>query len=134
MTSSQKPQQILLDTDFIFGLINSDDSNHEKSLELLDKIEKLDLTITILNLVKQESVTLISRRINQTSSLSCLEFLDGFDQIFITEKVETDIWHFFKSFTKKNISYIDCANLYFAQEFDYKIATFDQFYHTKFRL
>lgn len=125
---------LFLDSDFIFALQVESDTNHEKALSLQELIIEKSYGLFYMNVVKQEVATLISRRIGQKESLTAIDLLSNFDEIFITPEMEREVWQVFKSFDKKNISFVDCTNLYFAQKFKFKIASFDQFYPTEFLL
>jgi predicted nucleic acid-binding protein len=67
-------------------------------------------------IVKQEIATLFSRRIDQKTAIHVVDILEEFEIININAEMETQIWTVFKSFKKKNISFIDCCNLYLADK------------------
>ena len=129
-----KINSILLDSDFIFALQTQNDANHTKALKLEKVISKLNYEICYLNFVKHEIATLISRRIGQSEAIMTVNSLANFKEIFVNEDLEKEVWQTFKSYSKKNISFVDCANLTIATKFDFKIASFDQFYPSEFLL
>jgi predicted nucleic acid-binding protein len=134
MTYNSNQNSILLDSDFVFALQVENDSSHEKALILQELIIEKNYNLFYLNIVKQEVATLISRRITQTQALTTIDLLSNFNEIFITPEMEGEVWQVFKSFSKKNISFVDCANLYFASKFKFMIASFDTFYPKEFLL
>ena len=119
---------ILLDTDFIFNFFDENQSNHSKANDLVEKY--VDCQFIISNLVRQELATVLSVRLGYQfwreveAALSEFEVID----IFLKEDQTQSIWELFNNFKKKNISFIDCSNLYLAQKYNYKIASFDKFY------
>lgn len=119
---------IILDSDFIFGFFNESDANHDKSKKLFELIEGQNLII--LNITRFEVITLISRRTSQEFAKLVLEELEGFiPQIFfVDQKIDSEIWEEFDRHSKKNISLVDCANLVYARKLNAKIASFDTFY------
>lgn len=129
-----KINSILLDSDFIFALQTQNDTNHTKATELEKIISKFNYEICYLNLVKHEITTLISRRIGQPEAIMTINSLANFKEIFVNEGLEKEVWQTFKSCGKKNISFVDCANLTIATKFNFKIASFDQFYPAEFLL
>ena len=125
-------ENVILDSDFIFGFFDTSDANHTRAKEMYEVIKKSNLII--LNITRFEVITLVSRRANQEFAKQVLSELDGFDPqiFFVDEQSEAEIWAEFHRHSKKNISLIDCANLVFARKLRAKIASFDQFYPAEF--
>jgi len=128
MIYNSDQNSILLDSDFIFALQVETDANNQKALILQELIIEKGYSVFYTNVVRQEVATLISRRIGQAEALTAVDLLSNFNEIFVTQQTEAEIWQLFKSFSKKNISFVDCANLYFASKFKFKVASFDSFY------
>ena len=119
---------VLLDTDFIFNFFDQNQINHEITKALVEKY--VDSQFAITNLVRQELATVLSVRIGYEFWSVVQAGIDEFEviNIFLDENDTRLIWGLFNSFKKKNISFIDCSNLYLAQKHGYKIASFDKFY------
>ena len=118
----------ILDSDFICSYFLTDQSTHQKAIGIMDKMKAQN--IFVLNITLQEVATMASRKMSQQIAISLYENTLNLQPIMIrlTIEDEDNIWKLFKSYDKKNISFIDCANLYYAQKEIYKIATFDTFY------
>lgn len=76
----------------------------------------VDEQLFILDLVKYELATVVSHKETQEMAINIIQDLESFElgKITINQQDEFKIWELFKSFSKKNISFIDCTNLYFA--------------------
>jgi predicted nucleic acid-binding protein len=122
----------IFDSDFLFSYFFEDQSTHAKAKEIGVRI--IYQKVFILNITLQELGTVISKKKSQKEAAEIIDFLSTLGLLFIRPTVEDEenIWKLFKSYTKKNVSFIDCANLYFAQKEGYKIATFDTFYTSEY--
>jgi predicted nucleic acid-binding protein len=122
---------ILFDTDFLFSFFDANQSTHEQALQLLQIYSEEDFLIT--NLVKQELATVISRRKDAEAWKKISEGLDLWQikNYHINSDETLEIWTLFNFFKTKNISFIDCANLYLARKLKCQIASFDTFYKEK---
>jgi predicted nucleic acid-binding protein len=120
--------KVIIDSDFWFSYFFEDQSTHIKAKEIVSTIVNDELFI--LNLVLQELATVISRKKSQEKAVFVIDTIEKFklQVIRLSEEDESQIWRMFKSFSKQNISFIDCANLYYAQKMNSKIASFDKFY------
>jgi predicted nucleic acid-binding protein len=118
----------ILDTDFIFAYFDSKQTTHTKAGIIVEKFG--DQETIISNLVKQELATVISYKVGYKEAKEVIENLNLFEptEIFFEPQEIEQIWHIFWSYQKKNISFIDCSNLYLAQKYKCKIASFDSFY------
>jgi predicted nucleic acid-binding protein len=121
--------KLLVDSDFLFALFQPDDSNNDKARSLLLKYEKEDLCA--INLVVQESTTLVSKRMNMKYAKSFYESICNMipEIIMLNENLEKDAWKIFLSQNKKGTSFVDCANLATYQKLKLDgILSFDDFY------
>ncbi len=120
---------IILDTDFTYSLFFSNQSTHIKAKSIASKIQNENIILT--NFVKYELATVLSRNESQKEAIETIQALEQLDLLVyyrLTEEDEKNIWQIFCNYSKKNISFVDCANLYLAQKLNYKIASFDKFY------
>jgi predicted nucleic acid-binding protein len=118
----------LFDSDFLFSYFFADQSTGAKAKIIGARI--ITQEVFMLSITLQELGTVISRKKSKKEAIEIIDWVMSLNLDFIrpTLEDENQIWQLFKSFDKKNISYIDCANLYFAKKNNYKIATFDAFY------
>lgn len=126
--------EFLYNTDFLYNLFITNQSNHQKVKEIFAKIQ--NESITMLKLVKFELATVLSHKENQQIALEIIKKLDEMEinYIELSEEMENEVWKTFGSFAKKNISFVDCANLTIARKYKLKIASLDQFYPSEFLL
>jgi predicted nucleic acid-binding protein len=118
----------LYDTDFLLSLLVGSEPNHAKSL-VIDRRSDAE-EFYILNIAHFEMATVLSRKYNQEFALKVLVHFSAlpFDYIELTEDDEEEAWKEFYSHKKKNVSFVDCANLVIARKYGMKIASFDAFY------
>lgn len=122
--------KILADSDFLVALYKPDDSNHVKAKRIFKSIEN-DTTLFSLNLVFQESTTVISKKMGMVHAKNFFELINHLvkSRIDLNQKLEQKAWQIFIKQTKKGTSFVDCANLAVLKEFELdKIASFDKAY------
>jgi predicted nucleic acid-binding protein len=119
---------ILLDTDFLFSFFDSSQSTHEASKKVVEKYGNQEFYLS--NLVKQELATVISHKVGYKECQIIITAINGLEvkNIYVDEIQTVQIWELFNTFHKKQISFVDCSNLYLAKKLGYKIASFDKFY------
>lgn len=119
-----------VDSDFLIALYKPLDSNHQKAVEIYKRIQN-KYTLTALNLVFQESTTVISKHIGMDNAKKFYRLISKVvdEQIFLNDELEKETWRLFLKQTKKGTSFIDCANLAFCQKYKLNgILSFDDFY------
>lgn len=127
----------MLDSDFLFGLFVPDDVHHNNTKKILREIEGHSVKLHALNLVLQETATVVS---NKRTQQDAVRFVKNFDSvvdtvIVLSPDVEEKTWKLFLKQRENEISFIDCANLVVLEEYNLdKIASFDKFYPKKFVL
>lgn len=119
----------LVDSDFLYALYKPDDSNHQKAIKIYK--DKQNEELIVLNLVVQESTTLVSKRVDMSNAKSFYELVLKIvnKNIYLDIDLERDSWKIFLKQNKKGTSFIDCANLatYNKLKLD-GILSFDEFY------
>ena len=128
--------KIVIDSNVLVGFIRAEDSLHKKAVELIKKIKK-ENEIWVLNLVIQETATVLSMRDGMKSSgIFCDNYRDLVDQeIFLDKDLEDRSWNIFRKQEKKGTSFIDCANLALLEKYKLNgIASFDEFYSKSIRV
>jgi predicted nucleic acid-binding protein len=120
----------LIDSDFLFGLFVLHDPHHKKSVSFLNKMSGND-ELVVLNLVVQETATVLSNKDKQSTAILFLTELTKMPVsiLFVGEGDENLGWDLFKKQTRKRTSFIDCMNLTIAKKYKFdKILSFDEFY------
>lgn len=126
----------LIDSDFLFGLFVVHDPHHKKVVSFLKNNNSED-KLVVLNLVVQETATVLSKKDKQvTATLFLTELAKMPVQVlFVGEDDENLSWDIFKKQTKKGTSFIDCANLAIAKKYKFNgILSFDEFYPRELKL
>ena len=117
---------VICDTDFLISLHLENESTHQKAYELFQRHDNF----IVLNITFFEMATVLSRKLYQSEAVEILESIQSeFTNVYnLTKQDELSIFELFKSYSKKNISFFDCACLHITQKLDCKIASFDSFY------
>lgn len=120
--------KVLLDTDFLINLFVPNEPNNGKAHAIMKDISECERFA--LNLVSYEIATVLSRKYAHSFALKILDDLKKTELHIMrfSEEDEKETWKQFFSYTKKNISFVDCANLVVAKKHNFKIASFDAFY------
>ena len=129
--------KVLIDSDFLVGMIREDEDLHEEIKEMVNS-EWFDKSyILVTSLVKMESVTVISNRVGMAVARKLADYIDDLvdEEIFIDEEWMKLGWNLFMTQTKKGSSFIDSMNLVVAKKLGCKkILSFDKFYHKELRV
>lgn len=124
---------ILCDTDFLLASLIVHESTHEKAVLTQKAIKNADLLF--LDLVHFEIATVMSRKYGSREAKLILDSINHLDISRISFRdYEFEIWTEFRSHTKKNVSFVDCANLVVARKMKARIASFDVFYPRYIRI
>ena len=111
----------------MISLFIADETTHENAKYLYKKhsYERWHA----LSLVSYEVATVLSRKYGHSMASGVIKALRSLPLLMIShEEFEEDIWSEFLSYEKKNISFVDCANMVIAKRYNLKIASFDRFY------
>lgn len=119
----------LMDTDFIIALTFPGESTHKKAKKIAEKYFH-DQDVFYLDLVLQECATVISRKYSQEDAVAVSKKLKTSASSILKPSIKNleDIWVLFYKQKKKNISFIDCANVVLAKRNGLKLLSFDGFY------
>ncbi len=130
-------KKILIDSDALFSLYNPNDAHHARCKKILNILLSEDTALLTLNLVIQETATVLSYKIGQDSAKSFVVDIDALalTHIDLDRELEEKAWEIFLAQTKKGTSFIDCANLATLHYYNLSgILTFDQFYPKNLRV
>lgn len=126
--------KILIDADAIIAATNTGDSNHTEALSIDAYIQNHGFKKYISNLVIYEIANVLSIRASQELAIEFLEsiFMSDIEIIYIDEAHTYKTIQKFKTYIKKNISFVDCSNLILMEEYSIDaIFSFDKFYKDK---
>jgi len=122
---------ILTDSDWLVGLLRIGDPHHKKAKLIFDFADSNKAELFALNLVIQETATVLSHRTGMKAVRLFWEKLPklGLTIIQVDKNLELEAWKIFLKQTKKGTSYVDCANwaAYKVTKLD-GIISFDKFY------
>lgn len=124
-------RKIVLDSNVLVALIKSDDSTHAKAKEIMTRLHNEGNVFVVLNLVVQETATVISMKMGQKEAREFYEKRNSVidQEIFLDNELEAQAWRIFVKQNKKGTSFIDCANLALMEKCKLDgILSFDKFY------
>ncbi len=126
--------KLLVDSDCLVGALKDGDPHQKVATTLLKSHNEKGDTLFVLNLVLQETATVLSHRTGMNAVRLFSQTLPSLKLhvIKLDDHLENFVWELFLKQTKKGTSFVDCANLA-ACDF-YKldgILSFDGFYKNK---
>lgn len=127
-------RKIVLDSNVLVALYKFDDSTHQQAKEITRRLHEQGDTFVALNLIVQESATVISMKVGQEEAKGFYQKKDRVidREIALDDVLEGQAWKIFLRQLKKGTSFIDCANLAFIEKYKLDgILSFDKFYPKK---
>lgn len=127
-------RKIVLDSNILVALYRLDDSTHQQAKEITRRLHEQGDTFVVLNLIVQESATVISMKVGQEEAKDFYQKRDRVidQEIVLDDVLEGQAWRIFLRQLKKGTSFIDCANLAFIEKYKMDgILSFDKFYPKK---
>lgn len=130
-------QKVIVDSNVLIALVKADDSTHLVAKRLVLNLHDKGYVFIALNLVIQESATVISMKVGQKAAKDFFEnrarVID--QEIYLDSDLEKTAWRIFIEQNKKGTSFIDCANLAVIQKYKLDgILSFDEFYPKSLRM
>ncbi len=126
--------KLLVDSDCLVGALKEGDPHQKKATQLLKSHSGKGDTLYVLNIVLQETATVLSHRTGMNAVRLFLQTLSSLNLqvIKLDDNLENLAWELFLKQTKKGTSFVDCTNL---AAIDYYkldgILSFDGFYKEK---
>lgn len=123
--------KVMIDSNVFVAVFLLEDALHRRATQLISQLKNQGAIFYTINLVLQETATVLSMRKDMTSARTFYTSVHDFiDQMLpFDESVERDSWNVFLSQTKKGTSFVDCAILAAVGHYQIdKIASFDRFY------
>lgn len=130
-------RKIVIDSNVLVALYKADDSSHKRARDMIQKLHDDGDVFLALNLVIQETATVISMKIGQEESKNFYQKRNRIidQEMALDNDLETLSWNIFLRQNKKGISFIDCANLALLEKYKLDgIASFDEFYPKSIRV
>lgn len=127
-------RKIVLDSNVLVALYKLDDSTHQQAKEITRRLHEQGDTFVALNLIVQESATVISMKVGQEEAKGFYQKRERVidREIALDDVLEDQAWKIFLRQLKKGTSFIDCANLAFIEKYKLDgILSFDKFYPKK---
>ena len=123
--------KVIIDSNIFVAVFLLEDSLHTRATHLVSQLKRQGVAFCTINLVLQESATVLSMRKGMPSARAFYAAVHDFvDQVVpFDEIIEKESWKIFLSQSKKGTSFVDCAILASARHYKIdKIASFDRFY------
>ncbi len=109
------PNVIFVDSDAFIALAREDDSNHAKSLKILELLQKDRYHFVTSNYVFSEVITVLSLRLSREAAMKFIENMKSPDSAYtiqwIHEQSEKEALEIFAKQRSKNVSFVDCTNM-----------------------
>lgn len=123
--------KVIIDSNVLVAVFLMKDSLHSRATLLVSELKRQGAVFYAINLVVQESATVLSMRKDMASVRTfyagVYDFIDR--MVPFDESVEKESWKVFLSQAKKGTSFVDCAILASARHYKIdKIVSFDRFY------
>lgn len=127
--------KILVDSDAFVGWMVATDAHHQRVIEAFERLKNARVQMVTTNLVISETASLLSRRNSQAQAKAFLQFSQHIETVYITKRLHQLTVNLFWEQERKNISFVDLANVVVAQEHGIgQILSFDKVYRKDFDL
>jgi len=105
-------QSLIIDTNVICALYNSEDSLYQKAQRIKHLLTEYNPVVS--NFILLETYTVLSQRVSKEFAVSFgkrVRERHSYAVVWINRKLEQDIWKIFVSIKDKNFSYVDASIL-----------------------
>ncbi|OGG21443.1 hypothetical protein A3D03_02955 [Candidatus Gottesmanbacteria bacterium RIFCSPHIGHO2_02_FULL_40_13] len=126
--------KLLVDSDCLVGALKEGDPHQKVATKLLKSHNEKGDTLYVLNIVLQETATVLSHRTGMIAVRLFFQLLPSLDLsiIKLDDELEKSAWDIFLHQTKKGTSFVDCANLAVCDFYKIDgILSFDEYYKDK---
>lgn len=105
--------KFLVDSDCLVGALKEGDPHQKVATQLLKYHREANDILYVLNIVLQETATVLSHRTGMNAVRLFMNTLPSLNLqvINLDEELEKICWDLFLKQTKKGTSFVDCANL-----------------------
>ncbi len=100
---------VFTDASALISLFSEKDSNHQKALGMISKLDKKSAFI-ISNYVFAEVVTILSQKEGRHKAIIIGDYIKRtYHWINVDQEIEDLAWEIFKKQISKNVSFVDCT-------------------------
>lgn len=105
--------KLLADADFFIALYKRNDSNHERALKLLEKVDEESGSLALSMLAYSETATVLSQRVDRVVARNFMSDLEssGVRIIQTTNEFFSKTKEIFRAQRSKNVSFTDAGNI-----------------------
>lgn len=114
---------VFIDTSVFVALFDEDDSLHEKTIQLLEKVKEKRLKIIITDYIFDECITTVMGRAGHKIAVRAGDFMLNskvIDLIWLDESIKLKAWDFFRKHSDKEFSFTDCTSFVLMKELKVK--------------
>ena len=131
--NDHKPISVFVDSDAFIASLKEEDTNHQRTREIFDKLFNQSIHFVTSNFVFAETITVLSQRISRQVAVNYIQTMTNEETPFTIlradETVEREAITVFLRQTSKNTSFVDCTNIVFMQLYRLDtIFSFDEVY------
>ena len=122
---------VLVDADAFVGFVKLDDANHTKAEHHFRRLKEQQYEFYTQYMVFSEAVTVLSQRISHEVAIQFINEVmspTSYIQMLNEWSVKDRAIEIFKQQTSKNVSFVDCTNMAFAEKDGFLIFSFDEAY------
>ncbi|MDP2691910.1 MAG: PIN domain-containing protein [bacterium] len=120
--------KIILDTNIWVSYFNSEDSQAQRSVELVESLAKKGTLFIVPNYIDLECISVLNAKCSVQHALEWMDFRDRADQVermTFSEEDHRQICALFAKMQTKKLSLVDMSLLYLS-ELGYSVLTFNQ--------
>jgi predicted nucleic acid-binding protein len=122
---------VLVDADAFVAFVKLDDANHTRAEQHFMQLKEQQYEFYTPYMVFSEAVTVISQRISHEVAVQFInEVMTPISYIQMLDdwSVKERAIEIFKQQTSKNVSFVDCTNMAFAEKDGFLLFSFDEAY------
>ncbi len=111
--------RIFVDTSAFIAVFDKDDDLHSEALRLFDEIKNKKIQMVVTDYILSESITTAMARAGHRIAVTVGEFILGshvVDFIWLDKPLKLKAWEFFKKYSDKQYSFIDCTSFVVMKE------------------
>ncbi len=115
----QRINRVFVDTSAFVAMFDKDDDMHSESIRLFEEIKNKKIRIVVTDYILSESITTAMARAGHRIAVTVGEFILSsrvVDLIWLDKQLKLKAWEFFKKYSDKHYSFIDCTSFVVMKE------------------
>ncbi len=111
--------RVFVDTSAFIAVFDKDDDLHSEALRLFDEIKNKKIQMVVTDYILSESITTALARAGHRIAVTVGEFILGshvVDLIWLDMPLKLKAWEYFKKYSDKQYSFIDCTSFIVMKE------------------